>query len=66
MISCTISKNLKHSKAIVLEDTNHAYAKVGSMQEGIKLKHSGNYAQIMQDKFNPLVVTKTAEWLASF
>jgi hypothetical protein len=44
MISCTISKNLKHSKAIVFEDTNHAYAKVGSMQEGFKLKHSGNYA----------------------
>jgi hypothetical protein len=36
------------------------------MEEGIKLKHSGNYAQIMQDQFNPLVVTKTIEWLASF
>jgi hypothetical protein len=36
------------------------------MEEGIKLKHSGTYAQIMKDKFNPLLVTKTAEWLASF
>lgn len=44
MIRCTNSKNVKHSKAIVLEGTNHAYAKVGSMQEGFKLKHSCNYA----------------------
>ena len=44
MISCTASKNVKHSKAIVLEDTDYAFAKVGSMQEGFKLKHSGNYA----------------------
>jgi hypothetical protein len=66
MISCTTTKNVKHSKAIVLEDTDHAFALVGSMEEGIKLKHSGNYAQIMQDKFNPLVVTKTIEWLTSF
>jgi hypothetical protein len=51
---------------IILEDTDHAFALVGSMEEGIKLKHSGNYAQIMQDKFNPLVVTKTIEWLTSF
>ena len=51
---------------IILENTDHAFALVGSMQEGIKLKHSGNYAQIMQDKFNPLVVAKTVEWLASF
>jgi hypothetical protein len=66
MISCTTTKNVKHSKAIVLEDTDHAFALVGSMEEGIKLKHSGNYAQIMQDKFNPLIVAKTVEWLASF
>lgn len=51
---------------IILEDTDHAFALIGSMEEGIKLKHSGNYAQIMQDKFNPLVVSKTVEWLASF
>jgi hypothetical protein len=51
---------------IILENTNHAFALVGSMEEGIKLKHSGNYAQIMQDKFNPLLVAKTVEWLASF
>jgi hypothetical protein len=55
-----------NDKSIVLEDTDHAFALVGSMEEGIKLKHSGNYAQIMQDKFNPLIVAKTVEWLASF
>jgi pimeloyl-ACP methyl ester carboxylesterase len=66
MLGWTNSKNAKYSKAIILENTDHAFALVGSMEEGIKLKHSGNYAQIMQDKFNPLVVTKTAEWLASF
>jgi hypothetical protein len=37
MISCTTTKNVKHSKAIVLEDTDHAFAKVGSMQEGFNL-----------------------------
>ena len=66
MLGWTNAKNAKHSKAIILEGTDHAFALVGSMEEGIKLKHSGNYAQIMQDKFNPLLVTKTAEWLASF
>jgi dienelactone hydrolase len=66
MIGWTNSKNTKHSKAIILENTDHAFALVGSMEEGIKLKRSGNYAQIMQDQFNPLVVTKTIEWLASF
>ena len=44
MISCTTTKNVKHPKAIVLEDTDHAFAKVGSMQEGFKLKHSGKCA----------------------
>lgn len=44
MIRCTNSKNVKHSKAIILEDTDHAFAKVGSMREGFKLKYSGNYA----------------------
>ena len=66
MLGWTNAKNAKHSKAIILENTDHAFALVGSMEEGIKLKHSGNYAQIMQDKFNPLVVAKTVEWLASF
>jgi hypothetical protein len=55
-----------NDKSIILENTDHAFALIGSMEEGIKLKHSGNYAQIMQDKFNPLVVSKTVEWLASF
>ena len=66
MIGWTGQKNSKHSKAIVLENTDHAFALVGSMEEGIKLKRSGNYAQIMRDKFNPLLVTKTVEWLSSF
>jgi hypothetical protein len=66
MLGWTNAKNAKQSKAIILENTDHAFALVGSMEEGIKLKHSGNYAQIMQDKFNPLVVSKTVEWLASF
>jgi hypothetical protein len=29
MISCTTTKNVKHSKAIVLEDTDHAFAFIG-------------------------------------
>ncbi len=66
MIGWINPKNAKHTKAIILEDTDHAFALVGSMKEGIKLKHSCKYAQIMQDKFNPLLVTKTVEWLASF
>jgi pimeloyl-ACP methyl ester carboxylesterase len=66
MLGWTNPKNAKHSKAIILEDTDHAFALVGSMEEGIKLKLSGNYSQIMQDKFNPLLVTKTVEWLSSF
>lgn len=66
MLGWTNAKNAKNSKAIILENTDHAFAIVGSMEDGIKLKHSDNYAQIMQDKFNPLLVTKTVEWLASF
>ena len=66
MLGWTNAKNAKNSKAIILENTDHAFAIVGSMEDGIKLKHSDNYAQIMQDKFNPLLVTKTIEWLASF
>jgi pimeloyl-ACP methyl ester carboxylesterase len=66
MIGWTNPKYSKYSKAIILEDTDHAFALVGSMEEGLKLKRSGNYAQIMKDKFNPLVVTKTVEWMASF
>ncbi len=66
MIGWTNANNAKQSKAIVIEDTDHAFAKVGSMEEGIKLKYSGKYSRIMQENFNPLIVKKAHEWIISF
>lgn len=65
MIDWGNTKFQKISKAIILQDTDHAFAKVGSMEEGRRLKYTENYKQIMENNFNPLVVTKTIEWLKS-
>lgn len=48
-----------------LQGTDHAFAKVGSIEDGYKTKADPNYYSIMIENFNPKVVELSVSWLNS-
>jgi pimeloyl-ACP methyl ester carboxylesterase len=47
---------------VVLENTDHAFAKVPSMEAGIQLKQTPQYAQVMRNNFDKDVIAKFVQW----
>lgn len=48
-----------------LPQTDHSFAKVGTIQDGYKTKADPNYSSLMIQKFNPEVVNVSTNWLKS-
>jgi pimeloyl-ACP methyl ester carboxylesterase len=65
MINWINPKFFGKSTSIILPDTDHAFARVGTMEEGIKLKRSEKYREIMRTNFNQSIIRKVSDWIFS-
>jgi photosystem II stability/assembly factor-like uncharacterized protein/esterase/lipase len=46
-----------------LKQTDHAFAKVGNIEDGYRTKADPNYSKIMVENFNPEVIYVSVDWL---
>ena len=65
IVNIVNTNNPSNATYYFLPQTDHSFAKVGSIQDGYKTKADPNYASIMVQNFNPEVIIVSANWLKS-
>lgn len=65
MINWINPKFSNKSTSIILPDTDHAFARVGTMEEGVKIKRSEKYREIMRTNFNQSLIQNVSDWIST-
>lgn len=55
-----------HATYHFLKGTDHAFASIGSIEDGYRSKMNPNYSSIMVQNFNPEVIHVSTKWLEQF